>query len=65
MRVKTYFMMPSFGNGQACLSMSHKPCASNPALVACMQGRKWPSNPVQQFPGISQMRKNPKMWSIL
>jgi hypothetical protein len=29
-----------------------------------MEGRKWPSMPELQSPGISQMRKKPRMWSM-
>ena len=45
--------------------MSQRPLASRLARVAGMEGLKWPSSPVTQFPGISQMRKKPRMWSIL
>ena len=47
------------------LSMSQRPLASRLARVAGMEGLKWPSSPVTQFPGISQMRKKPRIWSIL
>ena len=30
-----------------------------------MDGLKWPNRPVLQLPGISQMRKKPRIWSIL
>ena len=29
-----------------------------------MEGRKWPRMPELQSPGISQMRKKPRMWSM-
>lgn len=51
--------------GSPYLSTSQRPCASRLARVAGMEGRKCPSSPVVQSPGISQMRKKPRMWSIL
>ena len=45
-------------------SKSQMPCASSSLRVSGWAGRKWPSRPSVQSPGISQMRKKPRMWSI-
>jgi len=45
-------------------SKSQMPCASSSARVSGCEGRKCPSRPVAQSPGISQMRKKPRMWSM-
>ncbi len=47
------------------LSVSQMPRASSSLRAIGIDGRKWPSRPVAPSPGISQMRKKPRMWSIL
>ena len=47
-----------------CLSMSQMPLLSSSLRLMGMDGRKWPSRPVVQSAGISQIRKKPSTWSI-
>ena len=53
------------GVQDAYLSMSQMPRDSSSLSWMGTEGLKWPSRPAVQLPGISQMRKKPRMWSIL
>ena len=46
------------------LSMSQMPLLSSSLRLMGMDGRKWPSRPVVQPAGISQIRKKPSTWSM-